>query len=83
MSYADEIQAIYDRWDRDVRQRSREQALRAALVASYETRFGAVPDAVRAALEATEDEHTLFGWVPLFTAAPARDIGAAVLGTST
>jgi hypothetical protein len=81
MSYA-EIQAIYDKWDREVRQRSREQGVRAALVALYETRFGALPDSLRAVLEATEDEHTLLAWVPLFTAAPAADIATAVLGAA-
>jgi hypothetical protein len=82
MSYASEIEAIYDKWDREVRQRSRKQGVRAALVASYETRFGALPDALRAALDATEDEHTLLAWVPLFTAAPAEDIVTAVLGVA-
>lgn len=79
MSYA-EIQAIYDKWDREVRQRSREGALRAALAASYGARFGTVPEPLRAALEATEDEHTLFGWVPLFATGSIEDIVAAVLG---
>ena len=81
MSYA-EIQAIYDKWDREVRQRSREEALRAALVASYGTRFGAVPEPLRAALEATEDEHTLLGLVPRFTTGSVEEIAAAVLGSS-
>lgn len=88
MSYAEEIQAIYDKWDRRVRQQAlkqgreegREQGLRRALVSSYQARFGSVPEPLRAALELTEDEDTLLGWVPLFTTGSVEDIAAAVLG---
>lgn len=89
MSYADEIQAIYDEWDRRVRQQAlqqgleqgEERGLRRALVSSYQARFSAVPEALRAAIEATSDEDTLLGWVPLFTTGSVEDIAAAVLGT--
>lgn len=67
---------------RHLAQRSREEALRAALVALYGTRFGAVPDSLREALEAIEDEHTLLGLVPRFATGSVEDIAAAVLGAS-
>lgn len=82
MSDASEIQAIYDKWDREVRQRSREEALRAALLALYASRFGDAPEAVRAALEAIENEHTLLGLVPRFGTEAADEI-AAMLGAET
>lgn len=102
MSYAEEIQAIYDEWDRRVRQQAeqrgikrglkrglqrgreegREQGLRRALVTSYQARFGTMPEPLHAAIEATEDEDTLLGWVPLFTTGSVEDIAAAVLGAN-
>lgn len=95
MSYASEIQAIYDEWDRRVRQRAeeqglergreegREEGLRRALVTSYQARFGSMPEPLHAAIEATEDEDTLLDWVSLFTTGSVEDILAAVLDTST
>lgn len=92
MSYANEIQAIYDEWDRRVRQQARQQGLkqgleqgeerglRRALLSSYQARFDTMPEPLRAALEATEDEDTLLGWVPLFTTGSVEEIAAAVLG---
>lgn len=90
MSYAEEIQAIYDEWDRRVRQQAeqrgreegREQGLRRALLRSYQTRFGTMPEPLRAAIETTEDEDTLLDWVSPFTTGSVEEIAAAVLGTS-
>jgi hypothetical protein len=87
MSYA-EIDAIFDEWDRRVRQKSRkegleegrEQGIRQSLVDLYEARFGSIPATLRAAIEATEDEDTLRQWVVLAGTGSAQEIGAAVLG---
>lgn len=79
MSYA-EIDAILDDWDRRVRQKSRNEGVQSALVASYEARFGDIPHALRAAIEAENDRATLMNWVVLFATASADEIAAAVLG---
>jgi hypothetical protein len=88
MSYADEIPAIYDEWDRRVCQQALRlglevglgEGLRRALLISYQARFGSVSEPLREAVELTEDEDTLLGWVPLFTTGSIEEIAAAVLG---
>lgn len=86
MSYA-EIDAIFDDWDRRVRQKSRkegleegrEQGYRRSFTALYEARFGDLPAPLRAVIEATEDEDTLQCWVVLAGTGSAEKIAAAVL----
>ena len=44
----------------------------------YRTRFGSVPRKLRAAIERTDDDATLAGWVASFVARSAAEISAAV-----
>ena len=81
VSYA-EIDAIFDEWDRRVRGKTRSETLHRALVASYEARFRSIPEALRAAIEAADDEDTLMRWVVLFTTGSAEDIAVALVGVS-
>ena len=88
MSYADELQAIYDEWEaRTLRQgekAGREQGERAgqrkSLCRLYEARFGALPPAVQAALEATEDIDTLQRWIAPFATRSPEEIAALMRG---
>ena len=87
MGYADELQSIYDDWERRVRQQSEERGeergmekgMRELLAATYEARFGAMPAELRAALDATTDVTTLRRWGALFATASASEIAATVL----
>ncbi|HWN71718.1 MAG TPA: hypothetical protein VNM90_28970 [Haliangium sp.] len=82
-----EIRDIFAEWDRRVRQKSRnegleegrEQGYRRSILDLYEVRFRTIPDVLRAALEATEDEDTLRRWVVLAGTGTAEEIAAAVL----
>ena len=95
MSYADELQAIYDEWEaRTLRagekagweqgeKAGREQGEKAGRLESlrqlYEARFGgAVPPAVQAALEATDDIGTLQQWIVPFAMGTPEEIAALV-----
>jgi hypothetical protein len=86
MGYADELQGIYDDWERRVRQQSEERGIekgmRELLMGTYEARFGAMPDALRAALEVTTDVTTLRRWGRHFATASASEIAAAVLAAA-
>lgn len=90
MSFVEEIQAICEKRALRLCQQALglglevglREGLNRALVSSYQARFGSMPDSLREAFEATEDEHTLLGWVPLFTTGSVEDIAAAVLGAS-
>jgi hypothetical protein len=90
MNFVEEIQAICEKRARRLCQQALglglEVGLRGglyrALVSSYQARFGSVPDSLLEAIELTEDEHTLLGWVPLFTTGSVEDITAGVLGAS-
>ena len=48
------------------------------LLETYETRFGAIPAALQAAIEATHDEPTLHAWFKLAITRSAEEIAAAV-----
>jgi hypothetical protein len=90
MSTAEELKSIYKDWEQRVRnegmekgieqgmEKGMEKAMREALVSSYQARFGEVPAALRAAVDATSDIAILRGWLPLFTTAAVEDIAAAV-----
>jgi hypothetical protein len=79
-----EIDAIFDDWDRRVRQKSRKEGgnenLQRALVNLYEARLGSIPEALRAAIAANDDLEMLQHWVTLFGTSSAEEIAAAVLG---
>jgi hypothetical protein len=90
MGYADELQGIYDDWERRVRQQSEERGIekgiekgmRELLAGTYEARFGAMPAELGAALEATTDVMTLRRWGALFATASTDEIAAAVLASA-
>jgi hypothetical protein len=48
------------------------------LVDVYEARFGAMPEAIRAVIEATHDEPTLRAWLKLAGTRGADEIAAAI-----
>ena len=90
MSYTDELQAIYDEWEARTLREGREQGEKAgreqgekagqrkSLRRLYEARFGALPPAVQAALEATEDTGTLQQWIVPFATRSPEEIAALV-----
>jgi len=55
-----------------------EQGIVRSLVDVYEARFGAVPEAIRAMIEATHDEATLRAWLKLAVTRGADEIVAAI-----
>jgi hypothetical protein len=80
MRYAEQMRALYNDWEREVKERATEETLRKGLVKLYEARFrSGVPAALQAAIEATEDGPTLSDWLVLFGTGTADEIAAAVL----
>jgi hypothetical protein len=55
-----------------------EQGRQRSLVDVYEARFGAIPEAIRAVIEATHDEPTLRAWLKLAGTRGADEIAAAI-----
>jgi hypothetical protein len=55
-----------------------EQGIARSLVDVYEARFGAMPDAIRAVIEATHDEPTLRAWLKLTGTRGADEIAATL-----
>jgi hypothetical protein len=53
------------------------------VIDAYEVRFGAIPPALRAAIEATRDEGTLRAWFKLAITHPADEIDAAIRRATT
>jgi hypothetical protein len=56
----------------------RHEARQKDLLTIYQTRFGAVPRKVRAAIERTRDDAALARWVEIFVARSAAEIAATV-----
>jgi flagellar biosynthesis/type III secretory pathway protein FliH len=54
------------------------QGVASSLIELYEARFGAMPDELRARVEATDDESTLRTWVRLAGTRSADEIVAAI-----
>ena len=50
---------------------------------TYEIRFGAIPPALRAAIEATRDEGSLRAWLRVAITHPADEIAAAIRRATT
>jgi hypothetical protein len=90
MGYADELQKVYDDWERRLRQQIEDRGfeigvkkgMRELLAVSYEARFGAMPAELRAALDATADVTTLRRWGALFATASASEISADILASA-
>ena len=55
-----------------------EQGIARSFVDVYEARFGAMPEAIRAVIEATHDEPTLRAWLKLACTRGADEIAAAI-----
>ena len=81
MNQANELQAIYDAWEKRVvhtawqggEEAARKAERRQSLRMVYQARFGELPPAVQAAIESTENIDTLQQWVaPFATATPAQ-----------
>jgi hypothetical protein len=77
-----DTQDIVETWRREAIQegveQGREQGLAHALVEVYESRFGAMPDDVRAVVDDTDDESTLVAWLRLAGTRSASEITAAI-----
>jgi hypothetical protein len=59
-------------------EQGRKQGIERSLVDFYEARFGAMPEEIRAVIEATHDEATLRAWVKLAGTCGADEIAAAI-----
>lgn len=56
------------------------EVTRRALLRIYEIRFGAVPEAIRARLQAAPDPETLDAWIELFGRAPREHVDQELTG---
>jgi hypothetical protein len=81
-----DTQDIVDTWRREAIQEGVKQGVKQglqqgvahSLVEVYEARFGTMPAALRAVVEATHDESTLVAWLRLVGTRGADDIAAAI-----
>jgi hypothetical protein len=73
-----DTQDIVQRLKDEGRHEGRHEARQKDLLTIYQTRFGAVPRKVRAAVERTRDDAALSRWVEIFVARSATEIAAAV-----
>ncbi len=86
-------QDIFEAWKRETEaagmekgiekgiERGAVKGIAATLVMIYEIHFGAMPPDVKAVIEATTDEATLFGWVRLVETSSAEAFTARVLAS--
>jgi hypothetical protein len=77
-----DTQDIVETWRREAIQEGVKQGIERGIARSlihiYEARFGAMPAAIRAVIEATHDEPTLYAWLELAGTRGADEIAAAV-----
>jgi hypothetical protein len=75
-------QDLYEEWKQKTEQagveRGIEHKAKQDLLELYETRFGAIPAELRAAIQATHDEPTLHAWFKLAITRSAEEIAAAI-----
>lgn len=69
----------YEEWER----KTRVQGAKGALLIVYEARFGAMPHALAAVVEAEEDVAALERWLTLAGTRSQEEIAAAVYAGST
>ena len=69
---------LYERWRQRLMNEEVKLRLRQTLVATYESRFGAVPPEVVAAIDATHHAATLKRWLGLIGACSREEIVTAV-----
>jgi hypothetical protein len=79
-------QDLYEEWRQKTEQagveRGIERTRKQDLLETYETRFGAIPAELRAAIEATHDGPTLHAWLKLALTRSAEEIAAAIRASS-
>jgi flagellar biosynthesis/type III secretory pathway protein FliH len=81
-----DTQDIVETWRREAVQEGVQQGLEQgvkqgvahALVEVYEARFGAMPEDLRGAVDDTDDESTLVGWLRLAGTRNADEVAAAI-----
>ena len=77
-----DTQDIVETWRREAIQegieRGIERGAARALIDVYEARFGAIPEELRTAIEATHDESSLYGWVKLAVTRSADELAIAI-----
>lgn len=78
MDTQDLVQQLKNEGRHEGQHAGRCEATQDSLVTIYRTRFGSVPRKLRAAIERTDDDATLAGWVASFVARSAAEISAAV-----
>jgi hypothetical protein len=74
-------QDLFEEWKQKLEQASVERARQQDLLDIYETRFGAIPADLQAAIQATHDAPTLRAWLKLAVARSAEEIAAAIHGS--
>jgi flagellar biosynthesis/type III secretory pathway protein FliH len=77
-----DTQDIVETWRREAVQegvhQGVEQGIKQGLVEVYEARFGAMPEALRAVVEAVDDQPTLVAWLRLVGTRSADEIALAI-----
>jgi len=71
-------QDIVETWRREAIHEGVKQGLERGIVRIYEARFGAMPEEIRAVIEDTHDEPTLYSWLELAGTRGADEIAAAI-----
>ncbi len=71
-------QDIVETWRREAIQEGAERGIARSLVRIYEARFGTMPEQIRAVIEDTRDEPTLYAWLGLASTRGADEIAAAI-----
>jgi hypothetical protein len=82
-AYVMSIDSVYEQWEQQVTEKAREQeremGAKRTLRMLYEARFGAMPGAFAAAIEATHDVAALEHWILLVGTRSLEEVTAAVL----
>jgi hypothetical protein len=73
-----DTQDIVERWEKEAELRGVERTLKRNVIDVYELRFGPMPAALRAAVEAAHDERLLDGWLKLAVTRSAEEIAETI-----
>ncbi len=71
-------QDIVETWRPKAIQEGVKQGLARSLIRIWEARFGTMPDEIRAVIEDTHDEPTLYSWLELASIRSADELAAAI-----
>jgi hypothetical protein len=74
-----DTQDIVETWRQEAIQQGIEQGIVRSLVHIYQSRFGTMPHELRAVIEDTHDEATLYAWLKLAGTHGADEVAAAIL----